>query len=71
MKQEQLSQYFQRIGYTGSKDPTLASLKALQAAHAYSIPFETFDIALGIPIVLELENIFDKLVAKKEGRLLL
>jgi N-hydroxyarylamine O-acetyltransferase len=54
-------------GSIGGKDPTLASLKALQAAHAYSIPFETFDIALGIPIVLELENIFDKLVAKKRG----
>jgi N-hydroxyarylamine O-acetyltransferase len=67
MKQEQLSQYFQRIGYTGSKEPTFATLEAIQAAHAYAIPFETFDIALRIPIILELENIFDKLVEKKRG----
>lgn len=67
MKKEELDRYFERIGYSGSREPTLETLKALQAAQLYSIPFETFDNALGYEIVLSWQNVFDKLVTDKRG----
>jgi N-hydroxyarylamine O-acetyltransferase len=35
-----LEAYLARIGYTGRRDPSLATLKGLHLAHATSIPFE-------------------------------
>lgn len=67
MNNVQLSEYFQRIGYKGSREPTLETLQAVQAAQAYYIPFETFDISTGTPIVLTFEHLFDKLVKQKRG----
>lgn len=67
MNFSQLSEYFQRICYKGAWEPTLETLQAIQAAQAYLIPFETFDISMGRKIVLRLENIFDKLVKQKRG----
>ena len=48
-----LDAYFSRIGYTGSRTPTLAVLHAITAAHTQSIPFENLDVLLARPIVLE------------------
>lgn len=59
--------YLERIGYTGSTEPTLETLKALQRAHILNIPFENLDIVLGRGIQLELESIQDKLVTRGRG----
>lgn len=67
MDRTQLSEYFRRIGYKGTAEPTLENLQAIQAAQAYSIPFENFDISMGNPIVLRFGNLFDKLVKQKRG----
>ena len=43
----ELDAYFSRIAYGGSREPTLATLHAITAAHAAAIPFENLDILLG------------------------
>jgi N-hydroxyarylamine O-acetyltransferase len=62
-----LEAYLARIGYTGSRAPTLDTLHALTAAHAQSIPFENLDVLLGLGIELEPERAFDKLVRRRRG----
>ena len=62
-----LDLYFRRIGYLGTRAPTLGTLSALTEAHAQAIPFENLDVLLGRPIRLEPEALFDKLVAEQRG----
>ncbi len=62
-----LDPYFARIGYTGPRTPTLATLHALTQAHTSSIPFENLDVLLGRTIDLEPEALMDKLVQRRRG----
>lgn len=62
-----LEPYFQRIGYTGPRDATLASLDGIIAAHTRTIPFENLDVLLGRPIALDLPSVIDKLVHRRRG----
>jgi N-hydroxyarylamine O-acetyltransferase len=62
-----LDAYFNRIGYSGDRQPTLDVLNALHLAHATHIPFENLDILLGRPIRLDLASLQAKLVAGHRG----
>jgi N-hydroxyarylamine O-acetyltransferase len=62
-----LDAYFARIGYAGSRAPTLATLNALTSAHAQAIPFENLDVLLGRGISLDPDALFDKLVRRQRG----
>jgi N-hydroxyarylamine O-acetyltransferase len=62
-----LSAYFQRIGYTGSRAPTLETLRAMHLRHALTIPFENFDVLLGVPIALDQPSLERKLVGARRG----
>lgn len=66
--EQYISQYLQRIGYTGDTQPSLATLQALQQHHLYSIPFENIDL-LGECFVpnIDRDALFDKLVARRRG----
>lgn len=59
--------YLERIGYTGELQPTLAVLQQLQKRHLLAVPFENLDIHSGVPIELDVEKIFDKVVLQKRG----
>jgi N-hydroxyarylamine O-acetyltransferase len=59
--------YLQRIRYSGSLQPTLATLQGLHLAHLYAVPFENLDIFLGRSILLDEERIFEKIVRRKRG----
>ncbi|HZP61424.1 MAG TPA: arylamine N-acetyltransferase [Opitutaceae bacterium] len=63
----QLDAYFARIGYTGPRQPTLAVLHALTAAHTTSIPFENLDVLLGRGINLDPAAVERKLVHQGRG----
>ncbi len=54
--------YFRRIGYSGSREPSLATLHALSAAHVLSIPFENLDVLLGLGINLDPEAVDQKIL---------
>ncbi len=62
-----LDGYFARIGYSGTTEPTLATLNGLALAHVIAIPFENLDVLLGRDIDLELSAIERKLVGARRG----
>lgn len=59
--------YLNRIGIEGPAAPTLDMLSRLQYAHLHHIPYENLDVMNGIPISLEIERLFDKIVTRGRG----
>lgn len=59
--------YLARIGYGGSDEPTAETLRRLHRAHMLTVPFENLDILLGLPIVLSLPLLYDKIVRRRRG----
>jgi N-hydroxyarylamine O-acetyltransferase len=59
--------YLTRIHYGGDTKPSLTVLSALQEAHLLSVPFENLDIHAGRPIVLDLPELFRKVVMMRRG----
>ena len=62
-----LERYLERINYQGSRSPNLDTLKALQLAYVYNVPFENLDIHLGRPIELSVAHIYKKIVEQQRG----
>lgn len=62
-----LDSYFERIGYSGPRSPTLETLCALQAQHPCAIPFENLDTLAGRPVLLDLASLERKLVQSRRG----
>lgn len=62
-----LHSYLQRIGYSGPREPTLATLRALHALHPRAIPFENLDTLCGVPVRLDLDSLQRKLVHGRRG----
>jgi N-hydroxyarylamine O-acetyltransferase len=62
-----LPSYFARIGYTGTGEMTLATLRELQLCHLSRIPFESLDPFLGIPVDIEPAAVQEKLVGGGRG----
>src|SRR5437868_15402114 len=64
---QQLDAYLERIGYSGSRRPTLATLIAVHRAHLLAISYENLDIHLGRVLTLDPAQIFDKIVMRRRG----
>ena len=62
-----LDSYLRRIGYSGPRSPTLATLRALQSHHPRAIPFENLDTLAGRAIRLDLDSLQRKLVHGRRG----
>lgn len=63
-----LNGYFERIGYRGPTEPTLAVLREVVSAHTRAIPFENLDPLMGVPVDdLSPEPLIDKLVHRRRG----
>ena len=62
-----LDGYFKRIGYVGSTDPTLETLRSIHLRHAQSIPFENLNPFLRLPVVLDIDSLYQKLVLDGRG----
>ncbi|MRH89998.1 arylamine N-acetyltransferase [Nocardia sp. SYP-A9097] len=62
-----LDAYLNRIGYTGERTPTLATLRGLVHAHTTTIPFENLESILGRGVPLDLESLQDKLIRQRRG----
>jgi N-hydroxyarylamine O-acetyltransferase len=63
----ELTPYLDRVGYRGTREPSLEVLTTLHAAHVAAIPFENLDILLGRPISLELDALQAKMVGNGRG----
>src|SRR5215213_4342750 len=59
--------WLHRIGHAGSRAPTLATLRAIIAAHAATIPYENIDVLLGRPPKLDLESLQQKMIRGGRG----
>jgi len=59
--------YLARIGYTGPIQPTLEMLNALQSLHNEHVPYENLDIMNGVPLSLEIPDIYEKVVTRGRG----
>ena len=62
-----LSAYLDRIGYSGSTDPSAETLRAIHRAHMLAVPFENLDIHLGRPIVCDEARFLHKVVQERRG----
>lgn len=62
-----LAAYFARIGYAGSRAPTLATLQQLHRCHVGTIPFENLDVLRQRPIRLDLDSLQRKIVRDRRG----
>jgi N-hydroxyarylamine O-acetyltransferase len=62
-----LDAYLERIGYDGSRKPSLDALRGLHLHHVKSIPFENLDVFLRTPIRLDVRSLTDKLIDRKRG----
>ncbi len=63
----QMERYLARVRYNGPREVGLATLRALHRAHLLAIPYENLDIHLGVPITLDPEAMFTKLVDERRG----
>jgi N-hydroxyarylamine O-acetyltransferase len=61
------SAWLNRIGYTGSTKPTLATLHKLIFAHSHAIAYESLDIMLGRTPRLDLASLQRKMISGGRG----
>ncbi len=62
-----LDAYFQRIGYSGERTPTLKTLQSIQQHHAQAIAFENLNSFLSQPVPLDLKSLQQKLIHEGRG----
>lgn len=62
-----LNAYCARVGYDGPRTPTLETLRALNARHPASIPFEAIDVLLDRGIDLSPQAVDAKLIPGRRG----
>jgi len=64
---ETTSDYLKRIGYRGTLQPSLETLRILHKKHLLSVPFENLDIRLGRPIILNGDAFYEKIIKHRRG----
>jgi N-hydroxyarylamine O-acetyltransferase len=62
-----LDAYFDRVSYTGTREPTASVLAAVVRHHVLAIPFENLDVLLDRPIRLDAASLQAKLVTARRG----
>lgn len=62
-----LDAYFQRIGYTGERTPTLKTLQGIHYHHTKTIAFENLNPLVKQPVLLDLPSLQQKLVYEGRG----
>ena len=69
MEMNKIAAYFERIGLEIPDNivPDSELLKELQFAHCTTVPYENLDIIRGIPLSLNEEDLFDKIVIRRKG----
>ena len=62
-----LAAYFERVGFDGPGEPTLATLESLHALHPQAIAFENVDVFAGHDVPLDPQALQHKLVFSGRG----
>ena len=67
MNSTDIGAYLDRIGLDVPPQPDLSALAVLQASHLMHVPFEGLDVRLGIPLSLDTDALFDKIIRRRRG----
>lgn len=59
--------YLKRIGYSGPREPNIETLRGMQRAHFYNVPFENLDIRAGRRIEVDEGVNYAKVVGAGRG----
>lgn len=62
-----VEQYLRRIGMTNNISNDLTTLSKLQKQHMISVPFENLDVMNNVPIPLNIESYYEKIVINIRG----
>jgi len=62
-----ITTYLKRIGYQYTPRADYATLCDLQRLHLQAIPYENLDIMRGVPLSLEVDDIYEKIVVRGRG----
>ncbi len=62
-----VDRYLARIGYAGSREPSLATLTGLQAAHLIAVPFENLHVFHRVGVRVDIDWSYDKIVEQRRG----
>ncbi|HSD62817.1 MAG TPA: arylamine N-acetyltransferase [Ignavibacteriaceae bacterium] len=63
----ELQKYLNRINVTHNLNPDLDTLNLLHRQHLYNVPFENLDIHSGRKIILDTDQLLNKVVNEKRG----
>lgn len=63
----EIDTYLQRIGLNHAKEANLETLSELQMQHMLHVPFENLDVMGQIPIPLDVESFYNKIVLDRRG----
>jgi len=63
----QVERYLRKIGYGEPLGTTGKTLEGLQTAHLRHIPYENLDILNQIPLALDAESLFSKMILRPRG----
>ena len=59
--------YLRRIGFNSTPEINFETLHALQRLHLQTVPYENLDIIRNIPLSLDVNDVYDKIVTRKRG----
>jgi len=59
--------YLDRIGFQGKPEADYATLSELQYRHFLTVPYENLDILNNIPLSLDADDLYEKVVINKRG----
>lgn len=62
-----VSKYLERIHFEGALTPSLSLLHEIHHRHIEGIPFENINNYLGIPVSLDPDALYEKIIVKKRG----
>lgn len=62
-----IESYLHRLGVVKPDSANRSALLMLHAAHQRAIPFENIDVFTGIPLSLDQDALFDKIVKRRRG----
>ena len=66
-KQQKINAYLQRIGFTSAPRLDFDTLHELQCKHLQTIPYENLDILQGVPLSLDVDDLFEKIIVRRRG----
>ena len=62
-----IQDYLKRIGFEGKPRVDVETLRVLHKRHLMTVPYENLDIMRNVPLSLELNDIYEKIVVRGRG----